>query len=117
MIKTARCWEEPIAAALKADLAALSLDEEMDVEELLQRWGEETFDPRHIYADDTLRYRVLARRLNVSSHLMVAFHDINAQTIVLTAVRNSPHQPAINTAYTYSGRTRNQLPAKPGWQP
>jgi hypothetical protein len=87
------------------------------VERYLQRWGGGTIDPAHVYADDGLRYQILARRLTVSPRLMVAFRDRNAPKTTVTAVRAGPHQPAIDTAYRFGGTDPAALPPVRGWQP
>ncbi|MCH8808284.1 MAG: hypothetical protein IH993_00395 [Proteobacteria bacterium] len=117
MTITAYCRKQPGRSQLDADRAKLNLSEEIDVEEFLQQWGEGTIDPQHVYADDGLRYQILARKLAVSPCIMVAFYDKNDDKITLTAVRDKPHQAALNTAYLFSNKTRNDLPQTQGWTP
>ena len=115
MLKMSYCQREPIKSELRVDRQALTPEQGLDLEMLMQDWAQSNINPRHVYADDGKRYQILARRLPDSDHLMVALYDKHYQKIVLTAVKSGPHQPALSSAYRYCGKTAAELPPQKGW--
>lgn len=117
MPKTAHCQVEPIKSQLLIDKGTLSLEEGVELEDHLQRWGKDQVFWQHVYAGGGVRYRILARMLPNSARMMAALHDKHKDMIILIAVKEGPHHAAINSIYAYSGLVESQFTKSIGWIP
>jgi hypothetical protein len=105
MIFTSYCDDPRIAPGLEEDRRSMSVEDQVEMEELLQRWGHPDYgtppEPAHIYLEIDDRYRIVARRERYSKRFLVGVHDLENQEIVVVSMARGPIRKAVQPAFVY----------------
>lgn len=115
MILTAYCQKEPIASAIAAARAEMPIEDQVSIEDALQRWALWGPEPGHIYAAAGLRYQVLARRVPYVRRYLVAVHDLNVPEIVVVSIDRGEIRKVVRPAFLYMGVTGGVFVLHAGW--
>lgn len=105
MILTSYCDDPRIAPGLEADRRSMSIEDQVEMEELLQRWGHPDHgqppEAAHIYLDLDDRYSIVARREPFSRRFLVGVHDRQQGEIVVVSMARRPIRQAVEPAFVY----------------
>lgn len=80
----------------------MSIEDEVDMEDFLQRWGMMGPEEAHIYARVDANRHVLARRIRIARRFLTAVHDFSRNEIVVVSMERSILR-AVRSASLYLG--------------
>jgi hypothetical protein len=116
MILTAYCEKEPIASALAKARAGMPVQDQVDIEDALQRWALWGPEAEHIYAyAGAARYQVLAHRVPYVRRYLVAVHDLNVPEIVVVSIDRGEIRKVLRPAFLYLGINAGVVVVNTGW--
>lgn len=115
MILTAYCQDEPIASALVAARAKMPVQDQVDIEDALQRWALWGPEAGHIYAQAGTRYQVLAHRALYVRRYLVAVYDLNVPEIVVVSIDRGGIRKVVRPAFLYLGLNAGVVVLNTGW--
>lgn len=106
MLKTSYCQQAPIGDAILRSFSAMSLDEQIEIEEIMQRWRDLGIENGHIYEWIGSRFEVLVRRVPFSRRRLVAVHDKNRGHVVAVNLETGALRDVVAPAYLLIGWDR-----------
>lgn len=93
----------------------MSIADQVDVEEALQRWGQLGPEEPHIYTSLGSWWHVLARRVFYARRYLVGVHDLNANRIVAVSMEKGPIRSVVRPAFLYIGPRHGVHEPNPNW--
>ena len=115
MILIAYCEDDPLAANIAAAWAALRVQDQVEVEDQLQRWALWGPEETHIYARVDARRQVLARRVAYVRRFVVGVYDLNAAEIIIVSIDRGPIQTVVRSAALFLGPLPGSLTRNRRW--
>jgi len=113
MILTSYCNVEPIATELRNTRRSMSIQDQVDIEDALQRWGHLGPEKGHIYHTVGLRVQVLARNIVDTGRFLVGVHSLVDNEIVVVSMNTGPINSAVRPAFLYLGPVASS--PNPNW--
>lgn len=93
----------------------MSIADQVDMEEALQRWGLLGPEESHIYTRLGARWHVVALRVVYARRYLVGVHDLNARTIVAVSMEKGPIRSVVRPAFLYIGPRHGVHTPNPNW--
>jgi hypothetical protein len=115
MIFTTYCADEPIASNLQAARNAMSIEDQVDMEDALQRWGEFGPEDAHVYARVSVTVNVLARKVPDAKRFLVGVHKIDKNIIVAVSLDKGLIKAVVRPAFLYTGISKKPPIYNPDW--
>ena len=115
MIYTSYCDVEPIKSQLDAARGTMSIEDQVDMEDALQRWGYMGPENAHIYATTTVRLDVLARKVRFVNRYLVGVHDHDKNMIIAVSMDAGSINRVVNPAFLLIGFQTPPPIRNPNW--
>lgn len=115
MIFTSYTAREPFASAWRKDWNALSVDDQIDIEDAVQRWQPSGPETGHVYADIDGRKCILARKVRSVRRFVIAVYDNVLKEIEVVSIAPGGIQKVVVAAFDFAGVPRHALSAKASW--